>query len=172
MAGYSLWRINMLRELVLERLQLSSKPLPEHRLGSIVMINRESARIRKESQPVFKARLAAMEMAYPGRVQVFSDKNTALIGCIECVARMFNNASVIIGQHGAGLTNILFARQGTIVIEQSSRGGNPCYMDLSYTLGLQYHLARGLDYPGGEAETGWARHFIDAITLLKPGGTD
>jgi hypothetical protein len=95
------------------------------------------------------------------------------MGCIECVVRLFNNASVVIGQHGAGLTNALFTRQGTVIVEQVSRGGNPCYMDLAYTLGLQYHLTRGQDYPlrpnavGGEAETGWAGHFIEAITDLE-----
>jgi hypothetical protein len=31
-----------------------------------------------------------------------TDADREILGCIECVVRMFNNASVVIGQHGAG----------------------------------------------------------------------
>jgi hypothetical protein len=62
---------------------------------------------------------------------------------------------------------------GTVVIEQYSLGGNPCYMDLSYTLGLQYHLVTGdhhYDHVSGERETGWAGSLIQAIHDLEGTG--
>ncbi|CAH1800947.1 unnamed protein product [Owenia fusiformis] len=53
----------------------------------------------------------------------------------------FNNAFLVIGAHGAGLSNILFSRPGTFIIEVVCQGYiiNPCYLDLSRKLGHRYY---------------------------------
>ena len=56
-------------------------------------------------------------------------------------AKAFYNADMIIGPHGAGFSNILFARVGTIVVEMIAEG-YPNYIGfhLSEIYGLQYYL--------------------------------
>ncbi len=59
--------------------------------------------------------------------------------------KIANQASLIVGIHGAALTNILFARKGTPVIEIfSPLYVNPVYYYLSRNLGLQYFYSIGL----------------------------
>ena len=38
-------------------------------------------------------------------IVVFSDKNVPLMNCPLCQAKVFSEASIVVGQHGAGLTN-------------------------------------------------------------------
>ena len=81
--------------------------------------------------------------------------------CIECTVKIFNEASVIIGQHGAGLTNMLYARVDTMLMEYDSMGGNLCFMDLAYTLGLRYYLTGKPEFMVPmERKEGWAKHLI------------
>jgi len=52
-------------------------------------------------------------------------------------ARIFASAGMIVGAHGAALTNLVFCRPGTKVIELfSPRYVNPCYRDLCVSAGL------------------------------------
>jgi capsular polysaccharide biosynthesis protein len=54
-------------------------------------------------------------------------------------AGIFNRASMVIGAHGAGLTNIVFCRPGTIVYEfMPSFYTNSCYRRLAQAAGLTY----------------------------------
>jgi hypothetical protein len=51
----------------------------------------------------------------------------------------FHNAEIVIGPHGAGLTNLMFCQKGTKVIELiPSAFHNPCYEHLSSLSALQY----------------------------------
>lgn len=51
-----------------------------------------------------------------------------------------HDASIIIGVHGAGLTHILFARPGTIILELTSPlFPRPHYSHISHWMGLEYH---------------------------------
>jgi len=51
----------------------------------------------------------------------------------------FANADIIIAPHGAGLTNILWCKEGTKVIElTTSNVFNPCYRNLSNQIGLNH----------------------------------
>jgi len=57
----------------------------------------------------------------------------------------FSNADIILGPHGAGLTNIMFCNPGTKVIEvrAQEQGGEyssaSCYEELSVILGIEHH---------------------------------
>ncbi|KAH7432582.1 hypothetical protein KP509_07G029000 [Ceratopteris richardii] len=54
-----------------------------------------------------------------------------------------DDASVIVGVHGAGLTHILFARPGTIVLELTSPLFlRPHYAHISEWMGFKYHSIR------------------------------
>jgi capsular polysaccharide biosynthesis protein len=58
----------------------------------------------------------------------------------------FSNAEIILGPHGAGLTNIMFCNPGTKVIEiRSNEQGSEyssatCYEELSTILGIEHHI--------------------------------
>ena len=52
-------------------------------------------------------------------------------------AEFFGSAEVVVGAHGAALTNLVFCRAGATVIELfSPRYVNPCYRDLCLAAGL------------------------------------
>jgi hypothetical protein len=58
----------------------------------------------------------------------------------------FSNAEIILGPHGAGLTNIMFCNPGTKVIEIRSQeqGGDyssaTCYVELSKMMDIEHHV--------------------------------
>ncbi len=51
------------------------------------------------------------------RVIPFSDADDDLINCFKCQIELFSDAIAVVGQHGAGMTNIMFMRPGGLVIE-------------------------------------------------------
>ena len=53
-------------------------------------------------------------------------------------AALFANARVIVAPHGAGLTNIVFCRPGTKIIEFYGAHVSPCYWLISELSGLSY----------------------------------
>jgi hypothetical protein len=53
--------------------------------------------------------------------------------------RIFQNAHLVVGAHGAGMTNIVFCRPGTIVYELlPSHYTNACFCNLAHVCGLRY----------------------------------
>ena len=60
---------------------------------------------------------------------------------LEETMTMFNRAKIIIASHGAGLTNMIFSRPGTVIIEANCHApmGRPCYRNMAYKLGLRYY---------------------------------
>ena len=61
-----------------------------------------------------------------------------------------------------GLSNLIFCRAGTVVTEDFPGGLPPCYLDLAFTLGLEYHDA-------GDTPDGWAggRSAAELIAIVK-----
>jgi capsular polysaccharide biosynthesis protein len=54
-------------------------------------------------------------------------------------AKLFSEAEIVVGPHGAGMTNLLFCEPGTLVVEAfPDRWTSLCYMMLSQALGLRY----------------------------------
>lgn len=66
-------------------------------------------------------------------------------------ARIFNEADIIVGPHGAGLSNVVFCREQTLLIEvMPPRWMAPCFMVLALSAGCRYrHLvAEEIDRTG------------------------
>ena len=66
--------------------------------------------------------------------------------------KMFASARLVLGPHGAGFANLMYARTGTFLLEilcfQSKEGGSPgCYRSLCGDLGMPY-VALKSDPPG------------------------
>jgi hypothetical protein len=58
--------------------------------------------------------------------------------------RLFASATVVMGVHGAGLSNALFSPTGAALIELGDTptlgvGQPPCFVNLAHRLGLRYH---------------------------------
>ena len=64
---------------------------------------------------------------------------------------IFNGAEKIVAPHGAGLSNIIFCKKGTKVLEFSFEGyNNPCFIRIAQAINLDYHV----HYSRGELTTG------------------
>eukprot|EP00937_MAST-01D_sp_MAST-1D-sp2_P002001 g2001.t1 len=98
------------------------------------------------SPPPAEARGARRTL--PWRVLEFSDADSELLGCYECIVALFRRARIIIGRHGAGFAHMMAAAPRTAVIEVCDGLDPRSFMDLSYTLGLEY---RRLPSDGGLA---------------------
>ncbi len=68
--------------------------------------------------------------------------------------RLFRNAELVVAPHGAGLTNLIFAKPGTRVVEIQARGHERrCYWTLCEELGLEYRFYLGEpEFPGRRGE--------------------
>jgi hypothetical protein len=62
--------------------------------------------------------LQALRENFPAHeVELFSDQNKTLMTCPLCQAEAFFRADVVVGMHGAGLSNSMFMRPGGVVVE-------------------------------------------------------
>jgi len=52
--------------------------------------------------------------------------------------RLFSQAEIVVAPHGAGLTNIIFAKNDLIVIDLFGSYGSPCFFFLANALGFHY----------------------------------
>lgn len=97
---------------------------------TVVLIRRKAQRSIKN----FDILVAEIRFILPVAVEVFDEgipQETAL--------RMFSNADVIIGPHGAGFVNLVAVRPGTTLIEiLPERGLNTLYMQVAIHLGMDY----------------------------------
>jgi len=70
---------------------------------------------------------------------------------------LFKNAEIMVGEHGAGLTNLLFCNKETMVIELFQRHINMCFWWISSACELQYFPVKLLnmdtEYSGGSYDS-------------------
>jgi len=70
------------------------------------------------SDVFFEEIVGAISEAFPHyQVVTFSDKNVTLLQCIECQMELFSRSTVMVGMHGAGLSNMMFMPLGATVVE-------------------------------------------------------
>ena len=116
-----------------------------------------------------RAKVAARSLATAST----DTKNRALEAVADALLRVLpelrreqvavvRDARMVVAPHGAGLTNIVFCRPGTTVIELSTGfWWNPCYRYIASMRGLPYRLLRlpwSAEHHDGQAS--------DAIALL------
>lgn len=74
--------------------------------------------------------------------------------------QLFRQANTIIAFHGAGLTNLIFSKEGTQVIELFQEHEDDTYCYLSQTLGLKYNALKTVSFKKGGG-------YNDTIVPLK-----
>ena len=102
--------------------------------NSVVLIKRSYSR-RFNQQMQVENIVQNLTAKYEFRFELFPDNPPP---SIEDTMLIFYRARVIIGPHGAGLSNMLFSRPGTTVIEVICNPPNVCYLLASYYLGHKY----------------------------------
>ena len=67
---------------------------------------------------------------------------------------LFADASVVVGPHGAGHTNMLFAQPGMVLVDILGSLVNKCFHNMALTLGNEYWYVFGDDVPSSRSYTG------------------
>ena len=111
---------------------------------TIVLIKRSTGRWFNNHGGILKM-LQNKAALYNSSVVVYDDR---AIPSLETTKKLFNRAFLIVAPHGAGLSNMVFARPGTVILEGLCCGNqlNLCYQALSEILGHRHY---GVTRPGG-----------------------
>lgn len=109
---------------------VGSKLIAERRDG--ILIHRQNTRTLLNEPEV----LATLQAAYPELEWKIFD-----LPSIEETAELFSKAAIIVGPHGAGMTNMLFSSAEIPVVEfMPLEQPNICYWHLSELLGNKYFM--------------------------------
>ena len=87
--------------------------------------------------------------------EIFSDDP---LPSFENQAKLFNRALLVVGPHGAGMSNLLFSKPGTFVIEVlCSPQPVMCFTWLHHVLGHRYHGILADEHDGHNDEVSSSR---------------
>lgn len=106
---------------------------------------------RKGAKKILIGRAGAKHRTWTHEEEVLTHLRSRGFVRVECSrlsvreqAEVFASAEVVVGAHGAALTNLTFCRPGTRVVELfSPRYVNPCYRDLCVATGLRHAAVIG-----------------------------
>jgi hypothetical protein len=129
--GYNAWEVVSMRERFLRDLDIheSTKFVvsPPVRQPTVLVLtrspgpytqNKADYTTRRWPKDKFPLMLQALRENFPHHaVELFSDQNKTLMTCPLCQAEAFFRADVVVGMHGAGLSNAMFMRPGSVVVE-------------------------------------------------------
>lgn len=127
-AGYNAWEVITMREKFIRKLHLLPDNVPFPGKPRIVLLSRSSSSAYTQNKSDGKSRswprgtleilIDLISKSFPNHQFLhFSDKNTTLMSCPACQIEAFREADIAIGMHGAGLTNTMYMRPGSVVIE-------------------------------------------------------
>lgn len=134
--------------------RLKPPPLTD-KTGRRLFVMRENVtRRRLLNQDELAERLAALG---------FTCVDPGTLSFKEQVA-LFQGASVVVGVHGAGLTNVLFGPQEGALIELTPDGAQPFYKDLA--LARKWKVAQLASRPA-QGEAGAHRDFVADIGIVE-----
>ena len=104
---------------------------------SVLYITRSGKRPFWNEKDV-RAVVKSLAEQYQYRFEIFPDNP---VPSLNDTMQMFYRAKVIVTPHGAGLSNFLFSRPGSYVIEGICHTPwvNSCFLESAYVLGHRYH---------------------------------
>jgi len=133
---YNTWQILKMRKVFMDFLNL---PQPsggggEKQQPVILLMKRSSGTkhtrnghdsVRQWNDAFTNRMLQALKTSFPRfEVRLFSDKNETLMACHECQIRAFAETDLLIGIHGAGLSNMLYMKPNSAVVEIGPYGND------------------------------------------------
>ncbi len=114
-----------------------SKRFPDLSRTNVVLIQRSGSRRFTKAREIQEG-LESAARKHNFTFQLFPDNPTP--APVEAM-KMFNQAVLVVGPHGAGLSNLLYCRPGTFVIEGVCNPPhvNMCFQRTAHILGHHYH---------------------------------
>jgi hypothetical protein len=109
-----------------------AEPVPNFNKDEYILIVFRTSSRRAESEATFQNHLDTDELS-----NVRYEAVDLVTKTQEEQVRLFANARAVVGMHGAGLSNIVFQRPGSLVIEMGYRE-YPCFENLARRAGLDY----------------------------------
>ena len=133
------WNLVAMREQVEKRIGIPD-PIAQSAHGRNILIF-----VRDEGRRVDKDRFSdkffdEMKHHYPhDNIVQFTASNTTLMTCLKCQIQAVQNADVIIGSHGAGLSHLMWAKHDATVLEVlTGRGDSSVFAEMAFMFGLKY----------------------------------
>lgn len=136
---FNTWQILTMRKLFLDKLGMGMGMGLEQRqppaARPVMMLMKRSANSKhtrnghdsvRQWTDAFALRIMQhLRAAFPThRVVLYSDKNETMMKCHACQIQAFAEADVLIGVHGAGLSNMLYMRPNSAVVELAPYGND------------------------------------------------
>ena len=148
------WNLVAMRQKVFSHLG----PIEKSENKTVLVIIRDASR-RPDANVFTNKFLNELSEGLPDIYHVvpFRSSDKKMMACIACQARAFMLADVIIGSHGAGLSQTLFAPEGAVILERVDSGDSGIYSELAFMLGMKYFPMDVNAYDSGS--------YIDMITL-------
>ena len=113
-------------------------PVPHFQRNLVILIKRS---VRSQGRglvhfDILENRIRSLATKHNLDIYVFSDTR---IPSFPEVVTLFQRAVLIVGPHGAGLSNMVFSQPQTYIVEILCRGAvNLCYADIAYKVGMHY----------------------------------
>ena len=130
---FNTWQILSMRNLLMTRLGLHDDSAGKK--APVMMLIKRSSNakhtrnghdsVRQWSDGFAQELLGQLQLAFPSfRLVLFSDRNETLMRCAACQIQAFAETDVLIGVHGAGLSNMLYMKPNSAVVEIAPYGND------------------------------------------------
>ena len=128
--GYNIWEAMTMREIFFQLLGIEEdsnfKRAKPYKKTVLILTrspghftqNKADANTRAWNYKEFPKMLKQIKQSFPNHdIEFFKDTNSTLMTCPLCQAEVFSRADIVIGHHGAGLSNAIFMKPGGVMIE-------------------------------------------------------